>query len=248
MRAAARVEAGEGDEGEAAPPQPGGQEREPNGESRRKAEALGRCEQREAEGEDETAAEVPEGEASARDGIAPVVGHDFAQEGVVEDDRCAEAEVGDDEEQAAQQVETAFDEEEETRSGDAHVAEEGHQALLQLRVIGDRPQDRQQDHLQQDREGDAEREEGFCGDGHERAEAEHASVGAHCRLGEPRQIGPEEPCHDDRGEGRVRPVVDHPAEDFPPVHGCRAGHRFFPTSKASAICPPNWPVLYGSST
>ena len=102
----------------------------------------------------------------------------------------AEAEIGDDEEQAAGEIAIAGDEEQQAGGRAARVAEERHQPLLQVRVIGDRAEHRQQKDLQEHRQADAERKERLRRD-EKRPELEDDAVLADVRLASAVRYGPD---------------------------------------------------------
>ena len=163
--------------------------------------------------EQHAAAKVAERVPAARHLVPPVRAGDVVEEGVVQHQRRAKAEIGDNEEQSAGEIAIVADEEEQAGGRAARVAEERHQPLLQVRVIGDRAEDRQEEDLQEHRKADAERKERFRR--HEkRPSIEDDAVLADVRPRERRQVRAGHHGEDRRLKSGVGPVVHGPAENL----------------------------------
>lgn len=125
--------------------------REAQGEVPTKSQGGGEPHEREVAPEQETSRQVPEGVPAAGYPVALIGGGDLGQERIVEDDARAKAQVGENEERAAPtEVENGTHEEQETGGPRTQEGKQGEQALLDARIVRDRAQKGQQEHLQED--------------------------------------------------------------------------------------------------
>src|SRR5690349_8255614 len=102
------------------------------------------------ERQQDRAAEISISKTATRDFVRLILGRDLRQKRVVKNERRAEADVGDDEQHTTKQIQVVCDEEHQTVSNDGDVAEHSHQTLLEVRVVAEGAQNRQQEDLRAD--------------------------------------------------------------------------------------------------
>ena len=206
---------GKRQEGEEGPPDTRRGEADPDRLSGRQAEGARTGEEDQVQEKEDAASEVPERPSHGGDGIAVFRRRDVGQPGVVEDHRGPEADVRQQEQPPAHQVPRPFEEIETHGRRGSGVGEEEQHRFLPVGVVGDRPQQRQEENLEEDGQGDDVREERPREDG----DAERVDVprGVGGGAGDGGQIRPREHRDDRRGEGRIREIVEVPADALGPA-------------------------------
>ena len=216
------LERAQRDDGEERPPHARGAEADPDRQLGRQTARRVQVED-EVEREQQPATDVAQGPATRGDTVAVVSVSDLGQERVVDDDRSAERDVGEQDEEEAELPAAGDDQEHRHREAGTGVRGAREPCALALGAVGERADDREDDDLQE--RGQAEREEEQLLGCDAEAQQRHGAVRTDGRSSDLDEVGPEEDGPDGRGERGVRPVVDVPASLLSGVTPPRALHR-----------------------
>ncbi len=169
-------------------------------------------EERQVHGQQQSPAQVAQRPALGGDRVALIRIGDFGQERIVEDDRRPEAQVGNQKEQPAQQIVVALHKVEAHGGKGPDIGEEAEHLLFDVRVVGDGPEDGQEEDLKQDGQGDHVGKEGVRQD----RDAQRVDIAVYIgrALGHRRQKRSQKDGDHSRRKGRVGPIVEVPADLF----------------------------------
>ncbi len=171
-------------------------------------------EQDQVQDEDQGARRVAEGPASGRDRVALLRRGDLRKVGVVHDHRDGHRRVGDDQQEAAEEIAVAVQEEQTRGGGRAHIGGERQEGLLAARAVGHRAGQGHDQDRHDDRRGDGVGEEGARPDRY--PQGMNKAVGVRRRLRDRGQIGAQEHGEHARRVDGAGPVVEVPAALFAP--------------------------------
>ena len=216
------------------PPHSGGGETDANRHAFGDADFSGAHEQDEIEGEQDAPANVSVGVAFRRNGVAIGGRGDFGEQGVVNDFRRAEGDVGDEEQQAAEEVIRSSQEKHRHGGERAEIGGSAEKFLLATTVIRDGADHGKEKDLEDYRDADGVTPETARVNGN--SKRMHVAAGIGGAGGEGREIRAEEQCNDGGIKRRVREIVHAPADLFPlAVFRHFAATSFF-VSSAAMVC------------
>ena len=196
------------------PPNPGGHERKPNGFTLRKSNSRGKGNKHQVRRQKDATTDLSHGIPVAGDPIPPRCACDVVQESVVQDYRSTKTHVRNDVKKAANKVVLSFYNVEGNGGNRPERAEHANEATLEVCVIRNPSQHRQQEQLQEHRNRYALGKERLRGDGPEQAKTGNHSVFTHRTLGESGEVRANQHRCNRRDECGVGPVIQSPAEDF----------------------------------